>query len=114
MHGTTRRPAQNSWKPPAGVFVGLLEVEPTTERCGARGGFCAEGSSWSTLDTSVELRMARLSPARLRRSFRASIIVGEMMTNPAHSLDGGGSSLLHIVRPWPAASDEHPSATGRG
>ena len=38
----------------------------------------------------------------------------EIMTNPAHSLDGGGSSLLHVVRPWPAASDEHPSATGRG
>src|SRR3954470_10639115 len=30
--------------------------------------------------------------------------------NPAHALDGGIPSLLHIDRHWPAASDEHRSA----
>jgi hypothetical protein len=30
--------------------------------------------------------------------------------NKAHALGGGILSLLHIVRYWPAASDEHRSA----
>jgi hypothetical protein len=29
-----------------------------------------------------------------------------MRTNPAHTLDSGIPSLLHIERNWPAASDE--------
>ena len=32
------------------------------------------------------------------------------LPNPAHALDGGIPSLLHIDRHWPAASDEHRSA----
>src|ERR1035441_2582521 len=31
--------------------------------------------------------------------------------DPAHALDGGIPCLLHIGRHWPAASDEHRSAT---
>ena len=31
--------------------------------------------------------------------------------NPAHSLDGGTPVLFHTAPAWPAASDEHRSAT---
>ena len=37
----------------------------------------------------------------------------EMRPNPAHALDGGIPSLFHTGHRWPAASDEHRSATLR-
>jgi len=48
------------------------------------------------------------SPTRLRLLFRSDMTT--TWPNPAHPLDGGSPSLLHIRRYWAAASDEQRSA----